>query len=171
MSLILAAFVLCADVGAPPETTAAKVAGDIEAAKPISERLHEVAQSYRERSKLPRQELDAECNQIAQNWANHMASVQSMYHGGGENIIAYGTSTPEATMQMWINSPGHRAFVMGGNQRAGWGAAKAKNGTWYWAGAFRNHPVKHAAAAVGHATAKVVSAPVKFVRNRIGRRR
>ena len=140
----------------------------------LTERLHAVAQSHRERSGLPRQELDPNLNAISQRWAERMASENSMYHGGGENIVAYGTSTPEATIQMWINSPGHRAFVLGGNQRAGWGAARAKNGTWYWAGAFRNHPVAkaaHAGTMVGKAVARTVSAPVRFARNRIGRRR
>ncbi|OFZ19112.1 MAG: hypothetical protein A2X94_10205 [Bdellovibrionales bacterium GWB1_55_8] len=50
----------------------------------------------------------------------------------GENI-AYGYSTPEATMQGWINSSGHRANILGqGYKDLGVGYARSKSGTGYW---------------------------------------
>lgn len=99
--------------------------------------LHSECQRHRLANGRNAQELDEECCGIAQRWAEHMAARRSMYHGGGEQIIAYGYSTPAITMQVWINSGGHNAWLLSRTSRAGWGAAQSSNGTWYWAGAFR----------------------------------
>lgn len=54
------------------------------------------------------------------------------YTAAGENI-AYGQRTAEEVMNAWMNSPGHRSNILGGNfDQIGVGVAKAKNGTYYW---------------------------------------
>jgi uncharacterized protein YkwD len=56
--------------------------------------------------------------------------------GWGENI-AYGYTTPEAVMQGWLNSPGHRANIENPSFRSiGVGAASSSSGRIYWAQAF-----------------------------------
>lgn len=108
---------------------------------PIIRSLHEIAQSHRARSGLREQDLDEECCQIAQQHANWMASRNTMAHGPNDQIIAYGYDTPQAALAGWMGSSGHRAWVLSGSQRAGWGAQQAANGTWYWCGVFRSKPV------------------------------
>lgn len=103
--------------------------------------LHSEAQRHRLANGRDVQQLDAECCAIAQKWAAHMASRQSMYHGGGEQIIAYGYATPASAVRVWINSPPHNGWLLSRTTRAGWGAAQSRNGTWYWAGAFRGSVV------------------------------
>ena len=44
---------------------------------------------YRTQAGLSAQSVDPDLTSVAQRWADHMASVGSMYHGGGEQIIAY----------------------------------------------------------------------------------
>lgn len=175
MHLVLVA-VLCAQVptigeaigeavGPPPESQSVQA----ETVNPLIEKLHTLAQTHRERSGRPAQVIDAELNSLAQRHADWMAANYSMTHGGGENIIAMGQRTPEEAINTWINSSGHNYWLLSNTSRAGWGAARAKNGTWFWAGAFRNDrkPVVKAAQAVK----TVATAPARFVRNRIGRRR
>lgn len=56
--------------------------------------------------------------------------------GWGENI-AYGYATPEAVMQAWLNSAGHRANIENPSFRTlGVGAASSSTGRIYWAQAF-----------------------------------
>jgi uncharacterized protein YkwD len=56
--------------------------------------------------------------------------------GWGENI-AYGYATPEAVMQGWLNSSGHRANIENASYRSiGVGAASSSTGRVYWAQAF-----------------------------------
>jgi uncharacterized protein YkwD len=56
--------------------------------------------------------------------------------GWGENI-AYGYASPEAVMQGWLNSPGHRANIENASYRTiGVGAATSSTGRVYWAQAF-----------------------------------
>jgi hypothetical protein len=72
---------------------------------------------------------------VARSTADRMAAC-GVTGGWGENI-AYGYSTPEAVMQGWLNSPGHRANIENGSYRSiGVGAAVGSNGRVYWAQAF-----------------------------------
>lgn len=57
----------------------------------------------------------------------------------GENIAA-GTSTPEAVVNQWMQSPGHRANILNGDyEELGVGYAYRPNSTyrWYWVQMFR----------------------------------
>ena len=106
---------------------------------PIIQQMQQEAKNIRESSGIKQHpELDEECCKIAQNWANHMAQTNSMYHGGGEQIIAMGYDTPAMTMTAWRNSSGHWAWLGGRSDLCGWGCQRASNGTWFWAGVFRN---------------------------------
>jgi uncharacterized protein YkwD len=100
--------------------------------------LHAEANAARARHGLAPLQIDANLNQLCQNWANHMASRRWMYHGGGENIIACGQTSCRGAINSWLGSPGHRAFVLGHALVAGWGHAVDSNGRHYWAGAFRS---------------------------------
>ena len=54
------------------------------------------------------------------------------YNYCGENIAA-GYSTPEAVVQGWMNSSGHRANILnGGYSRIGTAAYESPDGTVYW---------------------------------------
>ena len=54
------------------------------------------------------------------------------YRGAGENI-AYGQRTPEAVMNSWMNSQGHRANILNENYTTiGVGYYEDANGTGYW---------------------------------------
>lgn len=54
------------------------------------------------------------------------------YRTAAENI-AYGQRTPEAVMQAWMNSSGHRANILNANvKEIGVGAVTSQSGTIYW---------------------------------------
>jgi len=105
---------------------------------PTAADMHAESTRIREECGLKAQRLDEDCCTIAQKWADHMATIKSMRHGGGEQIIARGYTTVVAVFRGWMNSSGHRCWVLSKRPRAGWGAAKSSSGQWYWAGAFRN---------------------------------
>ena len=54
------------------------------------------------------------------------------FSAAGENI-AYGQQTPQAVMNAWMNSPGHRANILNASYTyIGVGAAKKSSGVIYW---------------------------------------
>lgn len=58
------------------------------------------------------------------------------YTAAAENI-AYGQQTPQAVMNAWMNSSGHRANILNSRvKEIGVGAVKASNGTIYWTQVF-----------------------------------
>ena len=72
---------------------------------------------------------------IARTTAQRMEAC-GVTGGWGENI-AYGYQTPEAVVQAWLNSSGHRANIENATFRSiGVGAAVASSGRVYWAQAF-----------------------------------
>lgn len=59
-----------------------------------------------------------------------------IYSAAGENI-AYGYSTPAAVMNGWMNSPGHRANILGKQyNQIGVGMVKSSKGQIYWTQVF-----------------------------------
>ncbi len=61
-----------------------------------------------------------------------MESFGIRFSAAGENI-AYGQRTPQAVMNDWMNSPGHRSNILSPSyNQIGVGVAKAANGTFYW---------------------------------------
>lgn len=126
VAVVLVAVALCqADEPAPFEPSE------------VQSHMASLNDTYRVSRGLRPHKLDEDLCTLSQRWAEHMAARGRMYHGGGENIIAYGTSTVPATMSMWRASGPHNGFLLSGTTRAGWGHATSSNGTHYWAGAFR----------------------------------
>lgn len=93
-----------------------------------------------------------ELTQAAQRHADWMAANRRMSHRGqggsnpgtrikaagydwstyGENV-AYGQSTPEDVMRVWLNSAGHRRNIKSGSFRdVGFGYSKVLGGRSYW---------------------------------------
>lgn len=107
-------------------------------AKSHSELMTELHNGHRARAGLGAQEVDANLTAVAQRWAEHMASRNSMFHGGGEQIIAYsgGDVSYEQGFRLWLNSSPHRTWLFSGNRCCGFGYARSSNGTAYYAGAF-----------------------------------
>lgn len=66
------------------------------------------------------------------NWANRVQSYYTVPAAIGE-IIAAGYSTPEAVVDAWMNSPGHRANILNGSFKVA-GVALATGGDYgrYW---------------------------------------
>jgi uncharacterized protein YkwD len=109
----------------------------------LPENSHSVAMTaihnrYRAQSGLSEQSVDPQLSNVAQRWAEHMASVGSMYHGAGEQIIAYsgGDTSYEAGFRTWLGSSPHRAWLCSRGDRCGFGYAMGRNGCAYYAGAF-----------------------------------
>jgi uncharacterized protein YkwD len=70
---------------------------------------------------------------IARAWSQRVRACGYAGAGIGENI-AYGYSTPDAVMQAWLSSPGHRANIENASFRViGIGVAGASTGQLYWA--------------------------------------
>ena len=99
--------------------------------------MYAAANRHRAQYGLPVQELDESLCEIAQRWAENMAARGVMYHGGGEQIIGMGYPNAEACVQGWINSPGHRVWVLGRNPRVGFGSAYGAGGRIFYAGVYR----------------------------------
>jgi hypothetical protein len=85
---------------------------------------------------------DASLDGVAQRWAERMGAENRMYHnvdapnqipGGwgrwGENV-AYGYPDGGATVTAWMNSPGHRANILGDFTSIGVGWAVVNGTTW-----------------------------------------
>ena len=94
---------------------------------------------------------NAKVTAAAQAHANDQAAMGAMSHTGsdgsnagirlerqgfvwtawGENVAAGFTSAP-SVMAAWMNSPGHRATILGNYQYMGIAVAQSANGTMYW---------------------------------------
>tara|TARA_R100000152_G_C6774783_1_gene202769 strand:- start:1465 stop:1896 length:432 start_codon:yes stop_codon:yes gene_type:complete len=103
-----------------------------------SRQMFEAAMKQREKCGLSKQVLDKKLCDQANNWARYMASIERMVHGGGEQIIAKGYSTPEAAINAWMRSDGHRRWLLCNRSHVGFGYAVSKNGRKYYAGVYRN---------------------------------
>ncbi len=98
--------------------------------------MHKNGMACRRQYSLPELELDENCCKIAQRWANYMARTGAFHHGGGEQIIAYGSDF-DGVFNMWMNSAGHRFWILSKSRKCGWGYQVSSDGTPYWVGVFR----------------------------------
>lgn len=113
-----------------------------ESESPAIVEMHVHANTIRARSGLAGLLLDRDLTRLAQSHANWMASVHSMQHGAHDHIIAMSSNgNVDEAFRLWLGSPPHRSFVLGGASHAGWGVARASNGYTYWAGIFRHRGV------------------------------
>jgi len=76
---------------------------------------------------------------VSRAWSGTQASRRRMYHsrnGYAENV-AYGQPTPEAVVNTWMNSRGHRANILSSRAREiGVGCVAAADGRLYWTQSF-----------------------------------
>lgn len=100
--------------------------------------LFKESQKVRKRYSLPKQVLDKELCEQAQDWARYMANTNQFRHGGGEQIIARGYNSPLKAIQAWMNSSGHRKWILCRKPRVGFGFATSKNGHPYYVGVYRD---------------------------------
>ncbi len=71
-------------------------------------------------------------------WSTVLDEYGVSVRTAGENL-AYGYNTPEAVVEGWMNSPGHRANIMNGNfNQIGIGVYTDSNGTVYCTQLFSN---------------------------------
>lgn len=99
--------------------------------------VYEQAMAARQRSGLPVQTHDPGLASIAQRVANYQARIGSMTHtSAGDNIVATG-GDPHGMVRIWLGSPPHRAWLLGGATHCGYGFAVA-NGRTFAAGIFRS---------------------------------
>ena len=103
--------------------------------------MHREHLRIRKEYELEPQRLDPKCCQIAQKWAEYLARTGRFHHGGGEQIIAYGTGDQRLPFSLWIGSRPHRAWLLCDADYCGWGSAQSDNGRTYWAGCFRRREV------------------------------
>lgn len=65
-----------------------------------------------------------------------LQDVGYVHAGWGENCAA-GQRTPAEAMTCWMNSPGHKSNILGGNYReVGVAVARSADGTMYWTQVF-----------------------------------
>lgn len=122
------------------------------------QKVVELVNVERQKAGLPALTLDAEISNVARIKSKDMAdnnyfAHQSPTYGSagdmlskfgikwsawGENI-ASGQKTPEAVVNAWMNSSGHRANILSSNySRLGVGYVTNSNGTPYWTQMFAN---------------------------------
>ena len=99
--------------------------------------MNQIAQKKRSQHDKVELELDEECCHMAQEWANYMAENNQFRHGKKEQIIAYGYPNANAAFKGWMNSRGHRRWMLSNSKKCGWGCQQSKKGEWYWVGVFR----------------------------------
>jgi uncharacterized protein YkwD len=106
--------------------------------------IHTKVNAYRVSQGKPALAIDTNIQSIAQSGAQLQANANQMSHDGfsdraraignvsvAENVAA-GYPTAESVVNGWINSPGHRANILGSFSRSGVGVAYTNNGTPYY---------------------------------------
>lgn len=107
--------------------------------------LHNQQRTLKGRAPL---QLDDSLNQFAQQWAEHMANKNRLYHSnldfmksnkfftGGENI-AWNQTDPQHVTNAWMNSPGHRANILNTRfSKVGFGLVYNSRQEPYWCAVF-----------------------------------
>lgn len=82
-------------------------------------------------AKLRANELTQFYSHTRPNGTSALTVFPSSFYARGENI-AFGYPTPEAVVQGWMNSPGHRANILQPEFRRMAAGASNHYGRWYW---------------------------------------
>lgn len=108
---------------------------------PIDAEFHPLQQRIVERVNRERQShglrpltIDRRLMRSARRHANWMALSRNLQHthdSVAENI-AMGQHSSDQAVRDWMNSPGHRANILGSYDRVGAAAITAPDGTVYW---------------------------------------
>lgn len=91
----------------------------------LGARVIEIINRHRAALGLPPLKADESlCDGCARH-STWMASGGGFRHGysGARECIAYGVQSPEAVVNMWLGSSGHRAIILGGGQFIGAGCS------------------------------------------------
>lgn len=91
--------------------------------KPFCLRVIELVNAHREALGLPALQVDST---LCSGCDSHSRYMQSYGFGhaygiGGRECIAMGVRSPEAVVNMWLNSSGHRAIILGSGRIIGVG--------------------------------------------------
>lgn len=90
--------------------------------KPFASRVIELVNQARAQAGLPALVAD---ETLCGGCESHSAFMRSYGFGhgnsGGLECIAYGVSSPEAVVRLWLNSSGHRAILLGRGSKIGAG--------------------------------------------------
>jgi uncharacterized protein YkwD len=143
----------------PPEVTASPIPPKSPAAKPpyayqsLEESVFALTNSERGKAGCPALKFNTKVRNAARNHSKDMATKKYFSHTGQDNSdpgdrleragydagrgwaenIAYGYRTPEAVMNGWMGSEGHRRNILNCDLTTlGVGVAKARDGTLYW---------------------------------------
>ena len=92
--------------------------------KPFCVRVAELINAQRKALGLPALELDESLCQGCDSHSAYMArnGFGHAYYGGRE-CIAYGVRSPEAVVNLWLGSSGHRAILLGSGKIFGVGCS------------------------------------------------
>lgn len=94
--------------------------------KPFCVRVAELINAQRKAAGLPALELDESLCQGCDRhsaWMANGGGFQHAYYAGARECIAYGVRSPEAVVNMWLGSSGHRAIILGGGEALGVGCS------------------------------------------------
>lgn len=107
-----------------PASDTSVSSSDIVEFKPFCLRVLELINAQRQAAGLAPFTLDVSlCNGCESHSAwMQRNGFQHAYYGGRE-CIAYGVRTPEAVVNLWLNSSGHRAIILGSGKILGVGCS------------------------------------------------
>lgn len=94
--------------------------------KPFCLRVAELVNAHRKALGLQALELDESLCDVCDRHSAWMASgggLTHAYYGGGRECIAQGVRSPEAVVNLWLGSSGHRAIILGTGRTLGVGCS------------------------------------------------
>lgn len=115
-----------AEEPAEPEPEVADMAPELVEFRPFCLRVAELVNAHRKALGLPALELDESLCSGCDRHSAWMASgggLTHAYYGGGRECIAQGVRSPEAVVNLWLNSSGHRAIILGTGRTLGVGCS------------------------------------------------
>jgi uncharacterized protein YkwD len=129
---------------APTTTTTPPAVTVVDPAVTFAARIAALVNVERATAGLPPLATSGCAQTFAVTWSRHMATTGDFSHqsltpimtgcgarGAGENI-AYGATSPEQFMTLWMNSSGHRANILRTSfTHLGVGVALSADGRWY----------------------------------------
>ena len=110
----------------PAEPEVADTAPQLVEFKPFCLRVAEIVNAQRAALGLAPLQLDENlCSGCDRHnaWMASGGGLQHGYYTGSRECIAYGVRSPEAVVNLWLNSSGHRAIILGGGRTLGVGCS------------------------------------------------
>lgn len=111
---------------AEPVPEVADTAPQLVEFKPFCLRVAEIVNAQRAALGLAPLQLDENLCSGCDRHSAWMASgggFQHAYYAGARECIAYGVRSPEAVVNLWLNSSGHRAILLGSGRIVGVGTS------------------------------------------------